>query len=86
MKTENEGIEVKLSKEKSEEFFHNALCNGLDYFSSNGVTLDLNEKNYQKAKKTLAENGNSAPCYEDVMMQMLRNGDTLDFTAGCRSL
>ena len=80
MKTENEGIEVKLSKEKSEEFFHNALCNGLDYFSSNGVTLDLNEKNYQKAKKTLAENGNCAPCYEDVMMQMLRNGDTLDFT------
>jgi hypothetical protein len=80
MKTENEGIEVKLSKEKSEEFFYNALCNGLGYFSSYGVTLELDEKNYQKAKKTLAENGNSAPCYEDVMMQMLKNGDTLDFT------
>ena len=34
----------------------------------------------KSAKKTLAENGNSVPCYEDVMMQMLKNGDTLDFT------
>ena len=53
MKTENEGIEVKLSKEKSEEFFYNALCNGLDYFSSNGVTLDLNEKTIKKQRKHL---------------------------------
>ena len=79
MKKEHEGIEIKISKEKSEEFFYNALCNGLGYFSSYGMSIDLNTKNYKKAKQTLAANGNNAPCYEDVMMQMLRNGDTLDF-------
>ena len=80
MKTEHEGIEIKISKEKAEEFFYNALCNGLGYFTNGyGVVMDLDMKAYKKAQGTLSANGNNAPCYEDVMMQMLRNGDTLDF-------
>lgn len=73
-----DGIEIKLSKEKSEEFFYNALCNGLGYFSGYGISL-YEGKNYNKAKKTLAEKGNISPCYEDVLMEILRNGDTLNF-------
>lgn len=76
---ENQGIEINLSKEKSEEFFYNALCNGLDYFGSYGVFIELDMKAYKKAKSTLNKKGVTSTCHEDVLMEILRNGDTIKF-------
>jgi len=49
------GISVSLSKEKSEKFFHSALCNGLGEISQYGYELDYNDDEYTGAKKTLQE-------------------------------
>lgn len=74
-----EGITLTLSKEKSEELFYNALCNGLNYFCScAGFDWDINKTKYKEAKQKLIEKG-IAPCLEDVIMEALRIGATLDF-------
>lgn len=66
-------MEIKLSKEESEEYFYNALCNDLSHYcNSNGLFVDTFGK-YQKVKKELSTETNT-PCYEDVLMQILRTG------------
>ncbi len=86
MKTK--GIELKLSKEKSEEFFYDALCNGLDYLSGYGLSIKYSEVDYKYAKIVLEmkfirnSKGHEKPspssiCYEDVLMQILKNGKSL---------
>jgi len=69
---------IKLEPQEAELYFYNALCNGLGYFQSYGVSLRLNKAKYLKAKKVL-EKKQESTCYEDVLMQMLRNGDHLEF-------
>jgi hypothetical protein len=66
-------MEITLTHQESEEFFFNALCNGLGYIGGYGLTLDYNEEEYKKAKQKL-----SAPSYEEVFMQMLRDGSTFN--------
>jgi len=68
MKTE--GIEIKLSHDKSEEFFYNALCNALGYMSGYGLEFEYDAKEYKKSKQNL----NEGVCFEDVLMQMLKDG------------
>ena len=63
------GFEIKLSPEKSEEYFYNALCNGLSYMSGYGLRLDFSEIEYK-----ISSNKLTSPCLEDVFMQMLRDG------------
>lgn len=80
MKTK--GIELKLSKEKSEEFFYDALCNGLDYISGYGLSINYSEVDYKKAKSVLENkitrtNQTNSICYEDVLMQILKSGKSL---------
>lgn len=65
-------MEIKLSTTESEEYFYNALCNGLDYISSYGLELEYSEHEYQRSKAKLTN-----PCIEDVLMQMLRDGKSL---------
>jgi hypothetical protein len=65
-----EGLKISLTNELSEEIFYNALCNSLDYMcSSYGLDLKYKQSDYKNAKDKL-----SSPCYEDVLMQMLRDG------------
>jgi hypothetical protein len=65
-----EGLKISLTNELSEEIFYNALCNSLDYMcSSYGLDLKYKQSDYKNAKAKL-----SSPCYEDVLMQMLRDG------------
>ena len=67
-------MEIKLTNAESEEYFYNALCNGLNYFSGYGIILEYDTKEYQKSRTKL-----KSPCFEDVLMQMLRDGKTLTF-------
>jgi hypothetical protein len=73
-----EGVTITLSNEKSIEFFHNALCNGLDYISGYGLSLDFVKAEYKNSsEKWRQEHPNETCCYEDVLIQMLRDGYSL---------
>jgi hypothetical protein len=66
-------MKIQLEKIEKEEYFFNALCNGLGYVESGyGLELIYDEKDYKKAQSAL-----SAPCYEDVLMEILRTGGQL---------
>lgn len=60
--------------EYCEEIFYNSLCNGLDYVQEYGVRLIHSDFEYNMSKVKLTD-----PCYEDVLMQMLRDGYELYF-------
>ena len=72
-------MQIKLTAEESEEYFYNALCNGLGYTTSGyGLSLDYSDEDYADAKTKLAnDNPKSLACFEDVLMEMLRMGKTL---------
>ncbi len=67
-------MKITLTPEESEEFFHNALCNalGTGYMSGYGIELTAIASEYQEAKEKL-----NNPCYEDILMQVLRDGNKL---------
>lgn len=66
-------MKVILTPQESEELFETALCNGLGYIES-GYDLELtySEQDYDNARDRL-----TSPCYEDVLMQLLRDGKSL---------
>lgn len=73
-------MELKLTNEESELFFYNSLCNGLGYMSGYGLELVVDDSSYKNAKENLQKkNNDSAICYEDVLMQILRDGGNLIF-------
>lgn len=76
-------MEIKLTEKESEDFFHNALCNGAGWVAGYGITMDYSDEDYAKAKKTLKESkGEDAIiCREEVWMQILKNGGKLIFNS-----
>jgi len=70
-------MEIKLTKEEAEQYFFNALCNGLGYVQSGyGIELTYTKGDYVKAKKSLQEKTKDA-CHEDVLLEILRTGGAL---------
>lgn len=69
-------MKISLTAQESENFFYNALCNGLSYFRGYGLVLDYDKEQYQKAKQDLVKD-DVAVCFEDVLMKMLANGGEL---------
>jgi len=67
---------IVLTHTESETYFYNALCNGLGEMRYYGLSLDVDGKAYKKSKAKL-EKENKSTCYEDVFMQLLRDGGTL---------
>ena len=77
-------MKIQLTKQEAEKYFYNALCNGLGYFESYGIELKYDIQEYKKAKETAKAEDGGVVCYEDVLMEMLKNGNTLlaeDFDA-----
>ena len=71
-------MEVKLTPKESEEYFHNALCNGAGELVHHGVQLDWDEKDYKLAKESLkTKEPNKGICIEDVLLEILRIGKKL---------
>ena len=64
--------EIKLTPQQSEEHFYNALCNGLGYIQSYGLELEYSKSDYHSAKLNTKYH-----CFEDVLMQILRDGNSL---------
>ena len=66
-------MEIKLTPEESENIFYHALCNGLGTIESYyGLELDYEASDYSYAKKKLI-----IGCYEDILMQILKDGGRL---------
>ena len=70
-------MKISLTPIESEDYFLNALCNGLHELGQYGIELDYNEDEYKLSRASLGPN---APCFEDILMQMLRDGYKLAFT------
>jgi hypothetical protein len=71
-------MEIKLSQNESEQFFLNALSNGLTEVMNHGLALDYDQKAYRKCSKRLRNlNNGKSPCFEDVLMEILRKGGKL---------
>ena len=65
-------MKVTLTKKESEDLFHTSLCSGLGYIDGYGLKLDYSNSDYKNAKSKL-----DSPCYEDILMQILRDGGKL---------
>ncbi len=73
-------MKIILTPQESEEYFYNALCNGLGYVESGyGLELNYSKKYYKSAVESLqALNPDAQICYEEVLMQILRDGGALN--------
>jgi len=70
---------IILTPQESEEYFYNALCNGLGYVQQYGLDLRYDVNEYKDAKLRLQSlKPNESICYEDVLMQILRDGGKLN--------
>jgi hypothetical protein len=69
-------MKVILTPEEAEQYFFNAMCNGLRYIEGYDVKLIYNSDEYNKAKSVLQDT-NQTTCYEDILIQMLRMGYSL---------
>lgn len=69
-------MKIELTKKESEEIFFSALCNalGTGYMEGYGLVLQYDQRDYTRAKAKLKE-----PCFEDVLMQMLKDGSEMNF-------
>lgn len=69
-------MKITLTPKESEQYFYNALCNavGTNYMDGYGLEMSFFNRDYLAAKEKL-----QSPCYEDVLMQILRDGKKLTF-------
>jgi hypothetical protein len=78
-------MEITFSKEDAVKILFDSFCNGgLSELSMASIIIDWdsdhNAKNYAHAKTRLLEKGKNELCYEDVCMEILEYGDTIQFT------
>lgn len=69
-------MKIILTTEEAEGIFYSALCNavGTGYMEGYGLELYCNNKHYSSARAKL-----NNPCIEDIWMQVLRDGNPLEF-------
>ena len=70
-------MEIKLTPQESEMYFYNALCNGLTQMKYYDLEFTYEAVDYASAKATLTKGASGVICYEDVLMQILRDGNSL---------
>jgi len=71
-------MNINLTHEESENYFYNAICNGLGELACYDLDLDYSNEEYKAAKQQLSDKQpNEQACWEDVLMEMLRSGNTL---------
>ena len=69
---------IQLTPKESENYFHSALCNGLGYIRGYGLSLSYSDVEYKKAKEELKSKELEFVCYEDVLLQILKDGGSLE--------
>ena len=68
-------ISLNLEPDVSEDIFFYSLANGLGYMSGYGLELKWDQNEYKKAKEKL----DSETTFEDVLMEILRDGGSITF-------
>jgi len=68
-------ISLNLEPDVSEDIFFDSLANGLEYMSGYGLKLEWDENEYKVAKEKLGK----GITFEDVLMEILKDGGTLTF-------
>jgi len=68
---------ITLTQQESENLFFDALCNGLYELRYYNLYLNFDDEEYKSSKEKLKAS-NQNLCYEDVLMQMLRDGYKLE--------
>lgn len=69
-------MKIQLTNQEAEQIFYDALCNGLGELAYHDCELEFLQSEYDKAKKLLMI-GDSYPCYENILIQILRSGSFL---------
>ncbi len=75
-------MKIQLTKDESENIFHTSLCNalGTGYMAGYGLELSYDRGQYKISRDHLEQTSpNDSVCYEDVLMQILRDGGELTF-------
>jgi hypothetical protein len=71
-------MKIYLETKECENVFYDALCNGLSYVRGYGLELSFDDQAYSQAKQSLKDAApNDVICYEDVLMEVLRQGGSL---------
>lgn len=70
-------MKIILTNQETETIFFDAMCNGLSYVCSYGFDLDFSRKKYDQAKANTPPSKYGKPCYEEVIMQLLREGGSI---------
>jgi hypothetical protein len=69
-------MKMQFTPAEMENMFHDALCNGLEGLYLCGNVLQYDPQQYKQAKSRLKESSDDV-CYEDVLLQILRDGGWL---------
>jgi hypothetical protein len=80
-------MKITLTPQEAEEIFFNSMCNaiGTNYMRGYGIELAYNREEYQTAKSKLLKKASdnytktASVCYEEVLMEILREGGKLTF-------
>jgi hypothetical protein len=73
-------MKIVLTPAEAEDIFYNSLCNavGTGYMEGYGLRLQADRSQYKNSREHLERLGKDT-CYEDVLMQILRDGGSLTF-------
>ena len=65
---------INFTPQEAENLFHTSMCNvfGMNHHEGYGLELKYKQKDYESAKKKLTD-----PCWEDVLLQILKDGGKL---------
>jgi len=72
-------MKLILTPQESEDLFYDSLCNavGTGYMDAYGLEMSTRNEDYRNAKNTFPPF--SSPAYEDILMEVLRQGGELTF-------
>lgn len=70
-------MKITFTHEESQQYFLSAMCNGLGYICDYDLDIRYNKADYAAAKEKL-----QSPCWEDVLLQILLDGNSLGLYDG----
>jgi len=76
-------MEIKFNQNDMVDIIYSALCQSLDWLHDDGYRIGYDDEVYSKAVDTLKDTYDStisqldAPCHEDIVIQILLNGDKI---------
>ena len=76
-------MEITFKQDDLVDIIYSALCQSLDWLHDDGYRIGYEDEAYSKAVDDLKDKYSSEasqfdkPCYEDIIVQILINGDTI---------